>query len=54
LAKGLLFLFLPPEAEADLFLSRLHYERLFYVYMAISLVIGIYMTYEGFRSRSSS
>jgi len=54
LAKGLLFLFLSPEAEADLFFSKLHYERLFYVYVAISLVIGIYLIYEGFRSRSRS
>jgi hypothetical protein len=54
LAKGLLFLFLPPELEAEFFLSKLHYKKLFYVYTAISLVIGIYLIYEGFRSRSSS
>ncbi len=54
LAKGLLFLFLPPALEADLFLSTLHYEKLFYVYMTISLVLGLYMTYAGFTSRSHS
>ena len=54
LAKGLLFLFLPPALEADFFLSTLHYEKLFYVFMAISLVLGLYMTYAGFTSRSHS
>lgn len=54
LAKGLLFLFLSPQAEADFLLNSLHYERFFYVYVTMSLVIGIYMTYEGFRSRSQS
>ena len=54
LVKGLLFLLLPPEMEAGFFLTQLHYEQLFYVYMAISLMIGIYLTYSGFSSRSSS
>jgi len=54
LAKGLLFLLLPPEMEADFFLKGLHYERLFYVYSSISLVIGIYLTYRGFTSSSHS
>ena len=54
LIKGLLFLFLPQEVEADLFLHKLHYEQYFYVFMAISLVIGIYLTYDGFVSRSGS
>lgn len=52
LVKGVLFLFLPPEAEAELFLTKLHYEKLFYLYTGISLVIGIYLTYGGFASRS--
>jgi vacuolar-type H+-ATPase subunit I/STV1 len=52
LAKGLLFLFLPHEMEAGLFLGQLHYRQLFYVYSAISLVLGVYLTYGGFRSRS--
>jgi len=50
LVKGLLFLLLPAEMEADFFLKGLHYERLFYVYSSISLVIGIYLTYRGFTS----
>jgi putative exporter of polyketide antibiotics len=52
LLKSLFFLFLPPEMEAGLFLQQLHYEQFFYLYSAISLVLGVYLTYGGFRSRS--
>ena len=54
LIKGLLFLFLPAEKEAQFFLTRLHYEQLFYLYVAISVVLGIYLTYGGFLSTSKS
>jgi len=53
LIKSLLFLFLPPEMEAGLFLGQLHYRQLFYLYGAISLVLGVCLTYGGFKSRSS-
>ena len=52
LIKSLFFLFLPPELEAEFFLRQLHYQQLFYVYGAISLVLGVYLTYGGFKSRS--
>jgi len=52
LIKSLLFLFLPPEMAAGLYLKQLHYQQLFYLYGAISLVLGIYLTYRGFTSRS--
>jgi hypothetical protein len=52
LVKSLFFLFLPHEMEAGLFLGQLHYRQLFYVYAAISFVLGLYLTYSGFRSRS--
>jgi putative exporter of polyketide antibiotics len=52
LVKSLFFLFLPPEMEARLFLEQLHYRQLFYMYTAISLVLGVYLTYGGFKSRS--
>jgi len=52
LLKGLLFLFLPHEREAGLFLRQLHYQQLFYLYGGISLVLGVYLTYSGFMSRS--
>ena len=53
LIKSLFFLFLPPEMEAGLFLGQLHYRQLFYMYTTISLVLGVYLTYGGFKSRSS-
>lgn len=52
LIKGAVFLFLPPEAQREFFLTRLHYQELFYVYAAISLAIGIYLAYGGFASNS--
>lgn len=50
--KGLLFLLLPPQVEAGFFLRNLRYDQLFYLYMIICLVIGIYLTYGGFASTS--
>lgn len=52
LIKGLFFLFLSPETEAGLFLGQLHYQQLFYFYGGILLLLGVYLTYAGFRSRS--
>ena len=52
LIKSLSFLFLSPEVEAGFFLRQLHYQELFYLYGAISLVLGVYLTYGGFKSRS--
>jgi uncharacterized membrane protein YkgB len=52
LIKSLSFLFLAPEVEAGFFLRRLHYQELFYLYGAISLVLGVYLTYGGFKSTS--
>jgi len=52
LVKSLFFLFLPPEMETRLFLQQLHYQQLFYLYGAISLALGVYLTYGGFKSRS--
>ncbi len=52
LIKSLFFLFLPSEMEAGLFLGQLHYRQLFYLYTAISLVLGVYLSYGGFWSRS--
>ena len=51
LIKSLLFLFLPLEVEAGFFLRQLHYQELFYLYGAVSLILGIYLTYGGFTSR---
>ena len=49
LLKGLIFLLLPPAASAAYF-DVLHYGQLFYRYMSVTLVIGIYLTFSSFRS----
>jgi energy-coupling factor transporter transmembrane protein EcfT len=51
LIKGLLLLFLSPEGVVR-FLGRLHYEQFFYLYAAATLILGVYLTYGGFRSAS--
>lgn len=48
LAKGLGFWLLPPAQMAQLYLERLHYAELYYLYAAVSLVIGLYLTIAGF------
>ena len=50
LIKSLLFLFLDPAMEARFLLGQLHYQRLFYDYAAVSIALGIYLTYAGFTS----
>lgn len=50
LAKGLLILFLSPEAAAGFYLEVLHYDQFFYFYAAISLVLGIYLIFGGRRA----
>jgi hypothetical protein len=54
LIKGLNFLFLLPYMGAEYLLRWLHDPQLFYVYMAPSLIIGIYLTYGGFTAKSHS
>jgi hypothetical protein len=48
LIKGFLFVFLSQETQAKLFLTNLHYAQLFYVYTAISFVLGMFLTHGGF------
>jgi hypothetical protein len=49
LIKGLIFLLLPPESSVAYF-EALRYSQLFYAYMSIDLVIGIFLTVASFRS----
>jgi len=53
LLKGLSFVFLAPERQANFYLNTLHYPHLFYFYAGISLVLGAYLTYAGFSSPRS-
>jgi hypothetical protein len=48
LIKGVSLLFLSPEGTYQFYFVGLHYERLFYLYTAIPLVLGVYLTYAGF------
>jgi hypothetical protein len=49
LFKGLVFMLLPSETSVAYF-GALQYGRFFYLYMSITLVIGLYLTYASFRS----
>jgi hypothetical protein len=52
LAKGLVLLFLTPEALTQFF-ARMHYGEHIYLYVAPSLVIGLYLTWAGFTAPTS-
>jgi hypothetical protein len=51
LLKGLLCMFLSPEAASEYFLGWCRYEQLFYLYASISLLLGMYLIYGGLRRR---
>jgi hypothetical protein len=51
LIKSLLFLFLNPAMESRFFLGQLHYQQFFYDYAAVSIALGILLTYAGFTNR---
>jgi hypothetical protein len=54
LIKGVALLYLLPYVGAECYLKALHNPMIFYLYMAPSLLIGIYLTYGGFTSKSHS
>lgn len=54
LVKGLLFLFLSPEAASGLFLGGLRYEQFFYVYAGFSILLGICLTAMSVASKERS
>jgi hypothetical protein len=53
LIKGALFLCLPPSAQTALYAS-LHFERFFYGFFVVGLVLGAYLTYGGFKPDASA
>jgi hypothetical protein len=53
LLKGLLFLCLPPPAQAH-FYQALHFAQYFYWYFIVSLVLGGYLIYEGFKPQGQA
>jgi vacuolar-type H+-ATPase subunit I/STV1 len=54
LIKGLFLLFLAPLGGEECLLRAFHNPLIFYLCMTPSLVIGIYLTYGGFTSKSHS
>jgi len=48
LIKGSILLFLPPQG-ADRYFAALHFEQRFYQYAVVMVVLGAYLTYEGFK-----
>src|SRR6266550_4293830 len=53
LIRGALLLFLSPEAVAG-WIDFLHFEQLFHLYAGITLVLGLYLTYAGFKASPPS
>jgi hypothetical protein len=51
LIKGLVLWLLSPQAAARFYLQQLHYPQLYYLYAAVTLLIGAYLTVAGFRAR---
>jgi len=53
LLRGLLLLFLAPDQVRGL-VQSLRFSTFLYAYLAVPLVLGLYLTYAGFTTRSSS
>ena len=51
LIKAIFLLWLPP-AAVEGYMNALHYQDLYYVYVGVTLLLGVYLTYGGFRSPS--
>lgn len=51
LIKGMLFLLLPPPAAVGVILWGRAYEQFFYLDAALVLILGVYLTYWGFKAR---
>jgi hypothetical protein len=52
LIKGMLLLLLSPETESRVFFSGIGYERYPYLFAAVLLFLGGYLTYAGFNASS--
>lgn len=51
LIKGLLFLFLPPPAAVGILVWGPAYERFYFADVAVAFILGVYLTYAGFKSK---
>jgi hypothetical protein len=50
--KGLLFLCPSQGTALGMVLATVRYEQFYYAYYAIALIVGIYLTYGGFRRQT--
>jgi len=50
LTKAALLLFLSPQAANAVFVTGLGYQQHFYLYSAVPLFLGLYLTFAGFKS----
>lgn len=50
LIRGIVFVFISPGGAAAIF-EALHFARFYYFYVAIPMVLGLYLTYAGFTAR---
>ena len=50
LIRGAVLLYLSPEATAHL-VDRFRFEDLFYVYLGLTMALGLYLTVRGFSAR---
>lgn len=53
LFKGLILVFLPMHSVADVYLRVLQYQRLSDMYAAILLLLGLWLAFAGFHSKSA-
>jgi len=49
LTKGLVLVCLPTTAASGLYLGGLHYAQFYYCYTSVLLILGLCLTYGGFR-----
>ena len=50
LVKGVVLIGWAPAGAADVYLVQLHYAQLYYLYGVITLALGAFLTYAGFRN----
>ena len=49
LLKGVALVGLPPTQTAELYLAQLRYQQLYLLYAGVTLVLGAYLCYAGFK-----
>ena len=54
LLKGVVFVGLVPVSPTNFYLLELHYAQLYYFYAVVSLAVGAYLTYAGFKLSTHS